>query len=171
MEVIFVYRLLLAVVLGGLIGFERERAHKSAGLRTHILVTLGSTMITLVAVYAFDHLGGNSADVASRIIANIIVGIGFIGGGTIMRQEAHAVGLTTAATLWLAAAIGIAIGMGFIFVALMTTLIGYATLTILFEFEQGVLKTNQPIPEPKKKSRKSKTSGNDNSNTDIPTVQ
>jgi putative Mg2+ transporter-C (MgtC) family protein len=140
MEMVFVYRLLLAVVLGGLIGIEREQAHKSAGLRTHILVALGSTLITFIAVYGFENLGGNSPEVASRIIANIIIGIGFVGGGAILRHGDQTVGLTTASTLWLTSAIGIAIGMGFVFAALITTLIGYATLTILLGVEQQVLK-------------------------------
>lgn len=142
MDVTFVYRMFLSLILGGLIGIERERMHKSAGLRTHALVALGSTLITMTAVYGFAGAGGNSADVASRIIANIVVGIGFIGGGAILRQRNQTVGLTTSATLWITSAVGIAVGLGFVFAALMATLLSYAVLTILISFEKGVLKSN-----------------------------
>src|SRR3989338_1853195 len=117
-EFIVLKRLLLAVVLGAIIGYERQRAHKIAGLRTHLLVCVSSALITAVAVYGFDYLGGASSEYASRIIANILVGIGFIGGGTIVKMESHIMGTTTAATLWTVAAIGIAAGIGFTYAAI-----------------------------------------------------
>ncbi len=109
MELIYeqALKLVLAVILGGLIGFERERSHKPAGLRTHMMVCLGSALITIVSINYF--LGDNA-----RIVSGIITGIGFIGAGTIIAQGHKGVhGLTTAASLWTVAAIGITIGVGY----------------------------------------------------------
>ncbi len=102
-------RLLLATVLGGLIGYERETVEKPAGLRTHMLVTLGAAVFTLISKEGFF---GSGADPA-RIASNIVVGIGFLGAGTIWRSGVTVQGLTTAASLWTTAAIGTAAGAGF----------------------------------------------------------
>src|SRR3990172_3369786 len=102
-------RLILALVLGGLIGLERETVEKPAGLRTHTLVTLGAALFTLISKEGFF---GSGADPA-RIASNIVVGIGFLGAGTIWRSGVNVQGLTTAATLWTSAAIGTAAGAGF----------------------------------------------------------
>ena len=131
-EVLILKRILLAALLGGIIGFERERAHKVAGLRTHVLVCVSATLLTLMAIYGFDQ---STPDSISRIIANVILGVGFIGGGAIVRQETHIMGTTTAATLWTVAAIGLSIGVGFTFAAVLVTLLGYLTLTILWRIE------------------------------------
>ncbi len=139
LEFIILKRLLLTLLLCGLIGIERERAHKMAGLRTHALVGMGSALLTMLAIYGFQAYGYSGGDAASRIISNIIVGIGFIGGGAILRQENHVVGTTTAATLWLVSAIGIAVGMGFTYGAVLATLFGYVILTVFFGFEKIVL--------------------------------
>lgn len=142
LELLILERLLLAMLLGAIIGYERERAHKAAGLRTHILVCISATLITLVALYAFEN---NTAEASSRIIANVIVGIGFIGGGAILRHESHILGTTTAATLWTVAAIGIAVGVGFTFAALLVTLVGYLTLTILWRLEARITGSNHEL--------------------------
>jgi len=131
-EVLILKRLLLAIVLGAIIGFERERAHKVAGLRTHMLVCVSSTLFTLLALYGFEETTPESS---SRIIANIILGIGFIGGGTIIRHESHVMGTTTAATLWTVAGVGIAVGSGFIYPAVIVTLLAYGILTVLWRLE------------------------------------
>jgi putative Mg2+ transporter-C (MgtC) family protein len=102
-------RLVLALVLGALIGLERESVEKPAGLRTHTLVTLGAALFTLISKEGFF---GSGADPA-RIASNIVVGIGFLGAGTIWRSGVTVTGLTTAATLWTSAAIGTAVGAGF----------------------------------------------------------
>jgi putative Mg2+ transporter-C (MgtC) family protein len=102
-------RLVLALVLGGLIGLERESVEKPAGFRTHILVTVGAALFTLISKEGFF---GSGADPA-RIASNIVVGIGFLGAGTIWRSGVTVLGLTTAATLWTAAAIGTGVGAGF----------------------------------------------------------
>jgi putative Mg2+ transporter-C (MgtC) family protein len=118
-------RLIAATLLGAVIGIERERAGKPAGLRTHILVTLGTT----VFVFACSGVGMSSADV-SRVIQGIATGIGFIGAGAILKlTEARDIqGLTTAAGIWMTAAIGVAVGLGSLGVAVLSTVL---TLLIL----------------------------------------
>ena len=110
-------RLAAAGLLAGAIGLERELDEKSAGLRTHILVSLGAAVFTLVSAYGFrDFLTSGQAIVRadpSRIAAQIVTGIGFLGAGVIFRQGASVRGLTTAASLWVAAAIGMAAGAGY----------------------------------------------------------
>lgn len=105
-----ILRFLLAVALGAGIGYQRERAGKAAGMRTLILVSAGAALFTLVSVYGFDAEG---VDI-SRVAAGVVVGVGFIGAGVIFRgrQEEEVAGLTTAATIWIAAAIGLAAGVG-----------------------------------------------------------
>jgi putative Mg2+ transporter-C (MgtC) family protein len=126
-------RLAIAAALGGVIGLERELDEKAAGLRTHILVALGSALFTLVSAYGFaDILGKNSASVVrldpSRIAAQIVTGIGFLGAGVIFRQGLSIRGLTTAASLWLVAAVGMAAGAGYWAGAVVATIVGIFSL-------------------------------------------
>ena len=126
-------RLAIAAALGGVIGLERELDEKAAGLRTHILVALGSALFTLVSAYGFaDILGKNSASVVrldpSRIAAQIVTGIGFLGAGVIFRQGLTIRGLTTAASLWLVAAVGMAAGAGYWAGAVIATIVGIFSL-------------------------------------------
>jgi putative Mg2+ transporter-C (MgtC) family protein len=118
-------RLLIAALLGGAIGFEREIRDREAGVRTHLLVSLGSALFTIISAYGFhDFLvqGGSvvRAD-PSRIAAQIVTGIGFLGAGAIIRQGLSVRGLTTAATLWLVAALGMACGAGYYWPAVAAT--------------------------------------------------
>ena len=124
------FRILLATALGAAIGFERERSHKSAGLRTNALVAMGASLITVIS------LSDNPLIDPTRIISNIIVGIGFIGGGVIIQQGQKIRGITTAATLWVVAAIGITIGMGFYREAVFSVLVVYFILTFLWLVEK-----------------------------------
>jgi putative Mg2+ transporter-C (MgtC) family protein len=117
-------RLLAAAVLGGAIGFERELRERGAGLRTHTVVCVGSALFTLVSAYGFE---GSRTD-PTRIAAQIVSGIGFLGAGAIIRQGLSVRGLTTAATLWLVAAIGMAAGAGWYSAAAIAT--GGALLTL-----------------------------------------
>ncbi len=111
-----ILRLLLAAALGSVIGYQRERAGKPAGLRTHILICIGSALFTIGSLYGF----GVTADPA-RVAAGIVAGIGFLGAGAIMRREEGIVeGLTTAATIWAVAAIGLAAGAGLYLVSAVT---------------------------------------------------
>ena len=119
-------RLLIAAVLGGLIGFERARAAKPAGLRTHLLVCVGAALFTIISIYAF----GEGSD-PSRVAAGVVVGIGFLGAGTILRQEKAVVGLTTAATIWAVAAIGVATGAGLNIIAAVAAAIVLIALRFL----------------------------------------
>jgi len=117
-------RLLLAFALGAVLGFERERVDKPAGLRTHILVSLGSCLFTILSLTAFP--GSDPA----RVAAYIVAGIGFIGAGTILQTRERIVGITTAASLWVAASIGMAAGAGFYLLAIITTAMAYLTLSL-----------------------------------------
>jgi putative Mg2+ transporter-C (MgtC) family protein len=118
-------RLALAALLGGLIGVERELREREAGLRTHLLVSLGSALFTIVGAYGFHAFLDSGATVVradpTRIAAQIVTGIGFLGAGAIIRQGLSVRGLTTAATLWVVAAVGLAAGAGYYSAAVITT--------------------------------------------------
>ncbi|MBB2184255.1 MgtC/SapB family protein [Lachnospiraceae bacterium MD1] len=124
-----VLRLALAVILGGVIGYERGRAGRPAGLRTHILVCLGSTLAIMTNQYVFERFGAGDP---TRIAAQVISGIGFLGAGTIIVTGRHQVkGLTTAAGLWATACMGLAIGIGFYKAAIISCiLIAFATVVL-----------------------------------------
>lgn len=127
-----VFRLIVGAVLGGLIGFERERHNrKIAGFRTHILVCVGSTLIMLTSIYVFELYGGRASVDPARIAAGVITGIGFLGAGTILRSEKSVTGLTTAASLWTVSGIGLAVGCGFYVAGYVTALIVLAALYLL----------------------------------------
>lgn len=111
--VTIILRLALAVGLGGLVGIERENKSRPAGFRTHILVCTGSALVMLTSEYLFNHYGGSTTMDPARLGAQVISGIGFLGAGTIIRYNANVVGLTTAASLWSVACVGIAVGIGF----------------------------------------------------------
>lgn len=100
----------LSLLLGTLVGLERQMGRKPAGLRTHVLVCLGSTMFCLTTSYAYNAYGGQSLD-ATRIVHGVVTGVGFLGAGSILRQEGYVAGLTTAASIWMVAAIGTAVGV------------------------------------------------------------
>jgi putative Mg2+ transporter-C (MgtC) family protein len=122
-----VVRIVMAMVLGGFIGLERELADKNAGLRTHISVALGCCLFAMVSAYSFDFFGSIPRDNSSysvdvtRIASQVATGIGFLGGGAILKHGATVRGLTTAASLWVTAAIGLATGFGEFFMAAVTT--------------------------------------------------
>ncbi|RLC93934.1 MAG: MgtC/SapB family protein [Chloroflexi bacterium] len=124
-ELDMVIRLLISALVGGLIGYERERAEKPAGLRTIVLVSVGATLFTLASINGF----GWSSD-PSRVAAGIVVGIGFLGAGTILRGEGGVVGLTTAATIWSVAAIGLALGAGLYLMAVIAAIIVLGVLRL-----------------------------------------
>jgi putative Mg2+ transporter-C (MgtC) family protein len=118
-------RIAAAAALGGLVGFERELREREAGLRTHMLVSVGSALFTIVSAYGFHAFLASGASVVradpTRIAAQIVTGIGFLGAGAIIRQGLSVRGLTTAATLWVVAAIGMATGAGYYSAAVITT--------------------------------------------------
>jgi len=126
-----IVRLLLTLVLSGLIGLERQVHRRDAGLRTHILVALGSCLIMLTSLYVFDIYKYQVALDPARIAAGVVTGIGFLGAGTIIREPDGVRGLTTAASLWVAAGIGLAVGVGFNRVAIYTTILVLIVLHFL----------------------------------------
>ncbi len=132
-------RILLGTALGAIIGFERDLHGRPAGLRTHAIVALAATTFMVVStrfVFFQHYLAGDLVEVdASRIAASVVSGIGFLGAGAILRTGITIRGLTTAAALWLVAAIGMAAGGGMYAVAVFTTLVGLVTLTVLRRFE------------------------------------
>jgi putative Mg2+ transporter-C (MgtC) family protein len=122
-------RLVLSVMLSGLIGLERQISRRTAGLRTHILVSLGSCLIMLTSMHIFDIYKNIAPLDPARIAAGVITGVGFLGAGAIMVQGQGVKGLTTAASLWTVAGIGLAVGCGFFSAAIVTTIL---TLMVLF---------------------------------------
>ena len=135
-------RLCAAIFLASLFGIERELTGKVAGLRTHILVCSGACVFTLLSLYGFKmHITEGLAGVndPARIGAQIITGIGFIGAGTIMRNGSNILGITTAATLWMAAAIGMACGCGLYSIAFFATLLTLFVLILIRQFEKRFL--------------------------------
>jgi len=122
-ELELIIRMIISFILSMIIGLEREISLKPAGLRTHVLVCMGSALFTILSLYAFP-----GAD-PSRLAASIAVGIGFIGAGTILKtKEEKIVGLTTAATLWIVASIGVAVGTGFYLLASIVAIFTYIIL-------------------------------------------
>lgn len=124
--------------MGSVIGFEREISHKVAGLRTHALVCLASSLLSAISVDGFKQYSNVINYDPSRIVSNIIVGIGFIGAGAILKQEGRVQGTTTAASLWAVAAIGITVGLGFYKDALLVTGTVYIVLRLLWVIEHKI---------------------------------
>ncbi len=124
---------MLAVIFGGIIGFQREKTDRPAGMRTHSLVCLGSATFTLVSYLGF--LSFTSTDY-SRIAAGVVTGIGFIGAGAIFRRGSLVKGVTTAASIWIVAAIGMALGTKLYYLALLVTVLGYIILTSVKYIEE-----------------------------------
>lgn len=126
--VISIFRLGLAALLSGIIGYEREHSHRPAGLRTHVLVSVGAALIMMSAVYAAQKYGKISDVDITRMSASVVGGIGFLGVGTILREGFSVKGLTTAASIWAVSCVGTAVGVGFYEGAVIGTLIIYFTL-------------------------------------------
>ena len=135
----YIYQLFLATFLGALIGLEREIKKREAGLQTYSLVSLGSCLFTLVALYFFESFGSSEIDVV-RIIQAVAIGVGFIGAGTVFKSPKGTEGLTTAAGLWGVAAIGVAVGAGLYFLAIFTTLLAIGILAGLGKVEEKFLR-------------------------------
>ena len=127
-------RLCLSALLGGLLGLEREWRNKTAGLRTNILIAMGSTLFTMISVDMARADGGDS----TRIAAQIVTGIGFLGAGAIMRTGFDVQGLTTAATIWVNAAVGMAVGGGEYRIAIVTTGVALFALAVLGPLERFI---------------------------------
>ncbi|NMO98242.1 MgtC/SapB family protein [Paenibacillus lemnae] len=135
-------RLVLSLVLGGIIGWERERSNHAAGLRTHILVCMGSSLIMLLSVYGFSDFVDevNVRIDPARLATAVITGIGFLGAGTILFTGKSITGLTTAASIWVVGAIGLAVGAGFYFAAVVSTLLIIVNLVVFNKLEQRYIR-------------------------------
>lgn len=131
------YRLMLSVILGGIVGWEREKEEKPAGLRTHIIVCLGSTLLMIVSAYTFPN-----AD-PTRIAAQVVTGIGFIGAGTILRTGVGVKGLTTAASIWTMAGVGLAVGAGLYIPAIITAFLIFLILLFVAKFEVAIIQPHK----------------------------
>ncbi len=138
MEYVLITKVLIAAGLGAVIGFEREISRKVAGLRTHALVSLASALFTSISVDAFRDQVMTTGYDPTRIISNIIVGIGFIGAGAILRKDGKVEGTTTAAGLWAVAAVGVTVGIGLYKEAVMITALIYLVLQSLWIIEKKI---------------------------------
>ena len=143
-----VLRLLLAVLLSGLVGLEREAKGQAAGLRTHILVCVGSALMMLTGVYLSVHYRGIVEVDPTRIAAQVVSGIGFLGAGTIIQFRDSVRGLTTAASVWTAAGIGLAVGCGFYAGAVATTALALVVLLVLRSLEQRLVGSKGKVSGP-----------------------
>ncbi len=133
-EIEVILRLLLSAILGGLIGLEREIHGRPAGFRTHLLVSLGACVFTVTSIYFYRIYGAGIVD-PSRVAAQVVTGIGFLGAGAIIREKASIRGLTTAACLWVASAVGVACGLGAYAVSAVVTLVAIGSLLLLKKVE------------------------------------
>jgi putative Mg2+ transporter-C (MgtC) family protein len=129
-------RIAVAVVLGALIGLERELSGQVAGLRTHMTIALGSAVFAIASAYSFGEFIAPTNDTnyrvdVTRIASNIVTGVGFLGGGAILKHGASVRGLTTAASIWVCAAVGLAVGLGSFYVAALSTVVLVVVLTAL----------------------------------------
>lgn len=140
-------RLLTAALLGGFVGIERENKKRAAGLRTHVLVSLGSSLVMVLSEYMFREYHGLTNLDPARLGAQVISGIGFLGAGTILKQGVNVKGLTTAASLWTVACIGLATGAGFYTAAVITAAIVFVTLRTLSKFESALLYGEKALTE------------------------
>lgn len=122
---------LMAALFSMIIGLDRERRNSAAGLRTHMLVGVGACLFTVMSMYGFGADGDRS-----RVASNIVTGVGFLGAGTIIRRESNVHNLTTAASIWMTAAVGMAVGVRAWILALMVTLLGWVILAVLRLFER-----------------------------------
>lgn len=129
-----VFKMALAVFFSGVIGYEREHSHRPAGFRTHILVAVGSALVMMTSGYVFNEYAGLGTFDPTRLGAQVISGIGFLGAGTILREGFSVKGLTTAASLWAVSCIGLAVGAGYYTGALISTIVIYLTLNTFKRF-------------------------------------
>ena len=131
-------KLVLATMVGAIIGLERTFVGKAAGFRTFALISLGSCLFTILSIYGFS----GTIDTA-RVASNIVVGIGFLGAGLIIFHESKIKGLTTAAGLWTTAALGMAIGIGFYKLVIFAAILVFITLNVLAKFETKIINLEQ----------------------------
>lgn len=159
-------QMLVALLLGGIVGLEREWHGRSAGLRTNMIVAMGACLFTILSLTGFPNTG--TADPA-RVAAQIVSGIGFLGAGLILQHKNHVRGLTTAATVWLVAAIGMAVGVKAYFLATVTTVLVTFVLNVLRPISKEVIDHNpKPMPGQKRKSNQAQKTAPRDDDNDVP---
>ena len=144
------FKILLSVALSSLIGYEREKRQKGAGLKTHILVGVGSTLVVLTSLFLFDKYNGVTIIDPTRMITGVVTGVGFLCAGTIIQAESRVRGLTTAAALWIVSCVGIAVGAGHYSAAVIVSVVVYVVLIKMRTFERSIskkIKKNNPSKE------------------------
>jgi len=139
-DLVILQRLALITLIAGAIGYERERHGRAAGFRTHILVGVGSCLVMLTGLYLSETMAGRTTIDPTRMAAQVISGIGFLGAGTILRFRASVRGLTTAASLWAVGGVGLAVGAGFLIGAVLTGLIVLIVMIGLSRLEHAIRK-------------------------------
>jgi putative Mg2+ transporter-C (MgtC) family protein len=144
-----VARLSAALLFGALLGYEREETHKAAGLRTHMLVAVGAALFVIAPIEA-----GASIEHLTRVVQGLTAGIGFLGAGAILKlsEQRQIKGLTTAANLWVAAAVGTAVGMGFFWPAAYAVLLAVGVLTLMYHLEQRLRARGKDTPHEERTS-------------------
>lgn len=140
-------RVALAAVFGGIIGFDRRVRNKPAGVRTHMLVAMGSALVVGVSVLVVEETAGAANADAVRVAAGVITGVGFLGAGAIMRTPDGVRGLTTAAGIWVTAAIGIALGFGYYGVAAGSTVLAITVISLLADLDSPDHHDAPPTPK------------------------
>lgn len=141
-------RVALAAIFGGIIGFDRRVKNKPAGVRTHMLVAMGAALAVGVSVLVVEESAGAANADAVRVAAGVITGVGFLGAGAIMRTPDGVRGLTTAAGIWVTAAIGIALGFGYYGVAAGSTALAIIVISLLADLDSPDLRDTPPSPQP-----------------------
>ncbi|CDF58455.1 MgtC/SapB family protein [Thermobrachium celere] len=136
--IVVVFKLILSLLLGGIVGYEREFKNRPAGLRTHVLVCLGATLVQIISIDYYKVNGVTNYD-PMRLGAQVISGIGFLGAGTILKEGVNVKGLTTAASIWAVACIGLAVGSGLYFEGIITTLFIYFCLRWFKKIEKRII--------------------------------
>lgn len=134
-----ILRLALSCILGGIIGYERQSRRKSAGLRTNVLVCLGSCLIMILSQHLYIEVEGKTNADPARLAAQVVSGIGFLGAGAIMKEGLSVIGLTTAACLWVVAGVGLATGAGYYLGACSATMLAFLTLSVLSRLDRIVI--------------------------------
>jgi putative Mg2+ transporter-C (MgtC) family protein len=148
METHAIILLFVSAFCGALVGLEREYAHKPAGLRTNMMISVGSCLFTLASLYTWKYVGHSELGDPGRIAAQIVSGVGFIGAGVILRTGMHITGITTASTIWLVAAVGMVIGLGFPLLGILASAGAAITLFILRKLDLDFLHHDDPPSPP-----------------------
>lgn len=138
----YIFRIVLSAILGALIGYERQFKHKSAGLRTNILVCIGSCLIMILSNLLYENVEGKTNADPARLAAQVVSGIGFLGAGAIIKEGVNVIGLTTAACIWVVSGVGLAVGAGYYAIAIFSSLLVYIILEILSHMDNWFVPTD-----------------------------